>query len=141
MLVFSLIVALPTFGHRTVCRYNNTQCTYGVNPQHEGSISELQCAKSFFLACARTVQIFFAKNNIPTTLHHNYTQQTKCGYRLNALEILQDSTYDVHRAGTAPSLSPASTVDYVLVLSKQLIVLWRINNAAKQFNHRFYLYT
>jgi hypothetical protein len=39
--------------------------------------------------------------------------------------ILQDSIYDVHRAGTVPSLSPASTVDYV-ALSKQLIVLWRI---------------
>jgi hypothetical protein len=41
-------VALSEFGHRTVRRYNNTHCTYGVNPQHEGSISELHYAKSFF---------------------------------------------------------------------------------------------
>jgi hypothetical protein len=48
MLVFSLVVAVSTFDQRTVCRYNNTHCTYGVNLQHEGSISELH---------------FFAKNN------------------------------------------------------------------------------
>jgi hypothetical protein len=41
MLVFSLVVAVSTFEQRTVRRYNNTYCTYGVNLQHEGSISEL----------------------------------------------------------------------------------------------------
>jgi hypothetical protein len=58
---FSLVVAVSTFGHRTVRRYNNTHCNYGVNPQHEGSISELHCAKSFFLARARTVHFFWQR--------------------------------------------------------------------------------
>jgi hypothetical protein len=48
MLVFSRVVAVSTFGHLTERRYNNTHCTYGVNLQHEGSIFELHCAKSFF---------------------------------------------------------------------------------------------
>jgi hypothetical protein len=61
MLVFSLVVAVSTFGHRTVRRYNNTLCTYNINPQHEGSIFELHCAKSFFLARARTVQFFLQR--------------------------------------------------------------------------------
>jgi hypothetical protein len=61
MLVFSLVVALSTFGQRTVRRYNNTNCTYRVNLQHEGSISELHCAKSFFVARARTVQFFLQR--------------------------------------------------------------------------------
>jgi hypothetical protein len=39
MLVFSLVVAVSTFGHITVRRYNNTHCTYGVNLKHEASIS------------------------------------------------------------------------------------------------------
>jgi hypothetical protein len=56
LLVFSLVVAVSTFEQRIVRRYNNTHCTYCVNLQHEGSISELHCAKSFFLARARTVQ-------------------------------------------------------------------------------------
>jgi hypothetical protein len=60
--LFSLVVAVSTFGHSTARRYNNTHCTYGVNLKHEGSISELHCAKSFFLARARTV-LFFANNN------------------------------------------------------------------------------
>jgi hypothetical protein len=47
MLVFSLAVAVSTFGQWTVRRYNNTHCTYGVNLQHEGSISELHWAKFF----------------------------------------------------------------------------------------------
>jgi hypothetical protein len=64
MLVFSLVVALSTFGHRTVRRYNKTHCTYGVNPQHEGSISELHCAKSFFSRAREERTIFFAKNNM-----------------------------------------------------------------------------
>jgi hypothetical protein len=66
----SLSLAVSTFGQRTVRMYNNTHCTYCVNLQHEGSISELHCAKSFFLARARTVQfflqtiiLFFANNN------------------------------------------------------------------------------
>jgi hypothetical protein len=58
MLVFSLVVDVSTFGNRTKRRYNNTNCTYGVNLQHEGSISELLCAKSFFIARARTLQLF-----------------------------------------------------------------------------------
>jgi hypothetical protein len=58
MLLFSLVVAVSTFGHSTVRRYNNTHCTYGVNLKHEGSISELHFAKSFFLARARTVHFF-----------------------------------------------------------------------------------
>jgi hypothetical protein len=65
MLVFSLVVALSTFGQRTVRRYNNTHCTYRVNLQHEGSISELHCAKSFFLAPARTVQFFWQRIIVP----------------------------------------------------------------------------
>jgi hypothetical protein len=48
----SLVVAVSTFEQRTAHRYNNTHCTYGVNLQHEGSISELHCVKSFF-SCAR----------------------------------------------------------------------------------------
>jgi hypothetical protein len=46
MLVFSLVVAVSTFEQRTVGRYNNTQCTYCVNLQHGGSISELHCIRS-----------------------------------------------------------------------------------------------
>jgi hypothetical protein len=57
----SLIVAVSTFGQRTGRRYNNTHCTYGVNLQHEGSISELHCAKSFFPARAKTVQFFLQR--------------------------------------------------------------------------------
>jgi hypothetical protein len=63
MLVFSLVVAVSTFGHRTTRRYNNTHCTYGVNLQHEGSISELHCAKSFFSRAREDRTICFAKNN------------------------------------------------------------------------------
>jgi hypothetical protein len=63
MLVFSLVIAVSTFGHSTLGRHNNTHCTYGVNLKHEGSISELHCAKSFFLARATTVHFFVANNN------------------------------------------------------------------------------
>jgi hypothetical protein len=62
MLVFSLVVAVSTFEQRTARRYNNTHCTYGVNLQHEGSISELHCAKSFFCRAREDRTIFFAKN-------------------------------------------------------------------------------
>jgi hypothetical protein len=58
VLVFSLVVAVSSFGHSTVRRYNKKHYTYGVNLKHEGSISELHCAKSFFLARARTVHFF-----------------------------------------------------------------------------------
>jgi hypothetical protein len=61
LLVFSLVVDVSTFGHSTIGRYNNTHCTYGVNLKHEGSISELRCAKSFFLARARSVQSFLQR--------------------------------------------------------------------------------
>jgi hypothetical protein len=54
----SSVVAVSTFEQRTLRRHNNTHCTYGVNLQHEGSISELHCAKSFFLARALTVHFF-----------------------------------------------------------------------------------
>jgi hypothetical protein len=55
----SLVVAVSTFEQRTTHKYNNTHCTYGVNLQHEGSISELHCApKSFFLARAEDRTIF-----------------------------------------------------------------------------------
>jgi hypothetical protein len=58
------VVAVSTFEQRTLRRHNNTHCTYGVNLQHEGSISEFRhCAKSFFLARADTT-IFFANNNM-----------------------------------------------------------------------------
>jgi hypothetical protein len=57
--------AVSTFEQRTARRYNNTHCTYGVNLQHDGSISELHCAKSFFLARAETVHIFLHRI-IPT---------------------------------------------------------------------------
>jgi hypothetical protein len=61
MLVFALVVALSTFGHRTVRRYNNTHCNYGVNLQHEGSISELHFAESFSLARAKTIHFFLQR--------------------------------------------------------------------------------
>jgi hypothetical protein len=53
---------VSTFWHRTVRKYNNTNCTYGVNLQHEGSISELHRAKSFF-SRAREDRIIFLVNN------------------------------------------------------------------------------
>jgi hypothetical protein len=59
----SLVVSVSTFEQRTTRRYNNTHCTYGVNLQHEGSISELHCAKSFFSRAREDRTIFFAKNN------------------------------------------------------------------------------
>jgi hypothetical protein len=50
---------VSTFWHRTVRKYNNTNCTYGVNLQHEGSISELHIVQRVFsLARARTVLVF-----------------------------------------------------------------------------------
>jgi hypothetical protein len=63
MLVFSLVVAVSTFEQRTARRYNNTHRTYGVNLQHEGSIPELHCAKSFFSRAREDRTIVFANNN------------------------------------------------------------------------------
>jgi hypothetical protein len=54
---------VSTFEQRTARRYNNTHCTYGVNLQHEGSISELHCAKSFFSRAREDRTIFSANNN------------------------------------------------------------------------------
>jgi hypothetical protein len=59
----SLVVAVSTFEQRTKRRYNNTHCTYGVSLQHEGSISELHCAKSFFNRAREDCTFFFANNN------------------------------------------------------------------------------
>jgi hypothetical protein len=56
--------AVSTFEQRTARRYTNTHCTYGVNLQHESSISELHCAKSFFSRAREDRTIFFAKNNM-----------------------------------------------------------------------------
>jgi hypothetical protein len=43
---------------------SNTHCIHGVNIRHEGWISELLgVGKEFFLARARTLRNFFAKNN------------------------------------------------------------------------------
>jgi hypothetical protein len=54
----SFVVAVSTFEQRTARRYNNTHCTYGVKLQHEGSISELHCAKSFFSRAREDRTIF-----------------------------------------------------------------------------------
>jgi hypothetical protein len=72
MLVFLLVVAVSTFGQRTGRRYNNTHCTYGVNLQHEGSISELHCAKSFF-SRAREDRTIFLQRIICTAVEHETT--------------------------------------------------------------------
>jgi hypothetical protein len=61
MLMFSLVVAVSTFGRRTKRRYNNTHRTYGVSLQHEGSISELHWCKEFFSRPREDRTFFLAK--------------------------------------------------------------------------------
>jgi hypothetical protein len=39
---------VSTFEQRTVRRYNNTNCTYGVNLQHEGFYFRIALCKEFF---------------------------------------------------------------------------------------------